>query len=139
MRTTMIVAALLAGTSLAACGDYNKNEYNEANASYGTEGNYDASAAGGNYGAAASGNWPEGTRIVEENHVYYRLEPSGTRVRLEPGDSTIVVDNGVRYRVDPGGTRVRINNEGAAISVGPGGVEANVPTGGNTSVIVNNQ
>ena len=82
---------------------------------------------------------PEGTRIIEENHVYYRIEPSGTRVRLEPGDSTILVENGVRYRVDPGGTRVRINNEGAAISVGPGGVEANVPVDRDTSVTVNTQ
>src|SRR4030095_5622339 len=137
MRNILIVAGLLAGTSLAACGDYNKNEYNEANASYNAEANYDASSAGGNYAAAAAREWAEGTRIIEENHVYYRVEPTGTRVRLEPGDSTIVVENGQRFRVDPGGTRVRINDEGAAISVGPGGVEANVPIDRNTNVTVN--
>lgn len=140
MRTTLFVALLLAGASLAACSDYDKDDYNEANASYNAEGTeYNGTAGGGYNTTAASSNWPEGTRIVEENHVYYRVEPSGTRVRLEPGDSTILVENGVRYRVDPGGTRVRINDEGAAISVGPGGVEANVPVGGNTTVTVNNQ
>jgi hypothetical protein len=135
----MIAAALLAGTSLAACGGYEKNEYNEANASYDTQGTEYNGTAGGGYNTASAGNWPEGTRIVEENHVYYRVEPSGTRVRLEPGDSTILVENGQRFRVDPGGTRVRIDNEGAAISVGPGGVEANVPVDRNTSVTVNTQ
>jgi hypothetical protein len=139
MRYALTITVLLAGTTLAGCGDYNKKEYNEANAAYGEQGNYDAAAAGGNYGATASSDWPEGTRIIEENHVYYRVEPSGTRVRLEPGDSTIVVENGIRFRVDPGGTRVRINDEGAAMSVGPGGVEANVPVGGNTTVTVNQQ
>jgi len=137
MRITLITA-LLAGTALTSCGDYDKKEYNDANAAYETEGNYD-SAANGNYAAPAAGNWPEGSRIIEENNVYYRVEPSGTRVRLEPGDSTILVENGTRYRVDPGGTRVRINDEGAAISVGPGGVEANVPVGRDTSVTVNSQ
>jgi hypothetical protein len=137
MRTTFVITALLAGTALAAC-NYNKDDYNEANASYEAEGNYDAAAGGGNYSASASSNWPEGARIIEENHVYYRIDPSGTRVRLEPNDSTIVVEDGVRYRLDPGGTRVRIDNEGAAIRVGPGGVEANVPAG-ETTVTVNSQ
>ena len=139
MRNILIVAALLGGTSLAACGDYNKNEYNEANASYGAEANYDASAAGGNYSTAAAGDWPEGTRIVEEKNVYYRVEPSGTRVRLEPGDSTIVIENGQRFRVDPGGTRVRIDDQGLAVRVGPDGVQANVPVDRDTSVTVNSQ
>lgn len=136
MRNTMIFTAILAGSTLTAC-DYNKDEYNEANAAYESEGNYDA-AGGGNYGATASADWPEGTRIIEENNVYYRVEPSGTRIRLEPGDSTIVVEDGVRYRVDPGGTKVRINDEGLAVSVGPNGVETSVPVGGDTTVTVNN-
>ena len=136
MRNRMIVATLLAGAALAACGDYNKNEYNEANASYDAEGVEYNGTAGGGYNTS---NWPEGTRIVEESNVFYRIDPGGTRVRLEPGDSTIIVENGVRFRVDPGGTRVRINEEGAAISVGPGGVDTTVPVGGNTSVTVNSQ
>jgi hypothetical protein len=139
MRNSMIAAVLLAGASLVACGGYEKNEYNEANASYDADGADYNGTAGGGYNTTAAGNWPEGVRIVEENHVYYRVEPSGTRVRLEPGDSTIVVENGQRFRVDPGGTRVRINDEGLAVRVGPDGVEANVPVDRDTSVTVNTQ
>lgn len=137
MRNGVIIIALFAGTALAAC-DYDKEDYNEANTAYDSESNYDAAAGGASYDAASAG-WPEGTRIVEENNVYYRIEPSGTRIRLEPGDSTIVVENGVRYRLDPGGTRVRINQEGAAISVGPDGVDTTVPVGDDTRVTVNSQ
>ena len=140
MRNRLIVSALIAGAGLSACGDYNKNEYNEANAAYEAQGNgaYSEPAGGGNYSTTSS-NWPEGARIVEENGVYYRIDTGGARVRLEPGDSTIVVENGVRYRVDPGGTRVRINEKGAVISVGPGGVETTIPGPGNTTVTVNSQ
>ena len=136
MRNRMIVATLLVGSTLAACGDYSENEYNEANAAYEEQGNYDAAAGGAGYNTTAAGGWPEGARIIEENNVYYRIDPGGTRVRLEPGDRTILVEDGVRYRLDPGGTRVRIDDEGAVVSVGPDGVEANVPAG-DTGVVVN--
>jgi hypothetical protein len=136
MRSILLASTLASGLALAAC-DYNKSDYNEANAAY-DEGNadYNGAAAGG-YDTAAASSWPEGARIVEEEGVYYRIDPGGTRVRLEPGTSTIVVENGVRYRVDPGGTRVRIDEEGAVISVGPDGVDTTVPVGENTSVTVN--
>ena len=56
-----------------------------------------------------------GTRIVEEDDVFFRIDPDGTRVRLGPDDSRILVEDGVRFRVDPGGTRVRIDESGAEI------------------------
>lgn len=135
MRRFMIATALAAGLGLTAC-DYDKGEYNEANADYQAEGNYDAATGGAGYNAA--GNWPEGARIVEENGVYYRIDPGGVRVRIEEGGPTIVVENGVRYRVDPGGARVRIDEQGAEISVGPDGVDATV-NAGDTAVSVNTQ
>jgi hypothetical protein len=139
MRSLWIVPALVAGAALPACGDYDKNEYNEANAAYEAQGNEAYSEpAGGNYSTASS-NWPEGARIVEEGGVTYRIDPGGARIRLEPSDSRIVVENGARYRVDPGGTRVLIDEEGAVISVGPGGVDTTIPGPGNTTVTVNSQ
>ena len=48
-----------------------------------------------------------------------------------------MVENNVRYRVDPGGTRVRVDDQGAVISVGPGGVDTTIPGPGNTTVTVN--
>lgn len=136
MRSFMLATTLVSGLALAAC-DYNKSDYNEANAAY-DEGNadYNGAAAGG-YNETTASNWPEGARIIEEEGVYYRIDPGGARVRLDPGDSTIVVENGVRYRVDPGGTRVRIDEQGAVISVGPDGVDTTVPVGENTAVTVN--
>lgn len=150
MRNILAIAAacgLAAGA--AGCSDYDKDEAgydNAANASGYAEGegagNYagGAGAGGGNYaGAAAAGGWPAGSRIVVEDGVTYRIEPSGTRVVLGPADSRIVVENGTRFRVDPGGTRVRIDDSGAEIRVGPEGTSATVPVGGNTSVTVNTQ
>ena len=136
MRSLMLAPALASGLALAAC-DYNKGDYNEAEANYSAEGNaYDEAAGGAGYNAASS--WPEGARIVEEDGVFYRVDTGGTRVRLEPGDATIVVENGVRYRVDPGGTRVRIDDEGLAVRVAPGEVDATV-NAGDTSVEVNTE
>ncbi len=137
-KLILTTACATATLALAAC-DYNKREYDEAKDSYNAEGtNYEASAADYN-ATATAGSWPEGARIVEEGGVLYRIDPSGARVRLEPGDSRIVIEDGVRYRVDPGGTRVRIDETGAVVSVGPDGVETTVPVGGNTSVTVNSQ
>ena len=136
MRNRMITTVLLVGATLAAC-DYNRDDYNQANAAYEAEGNYDAAAGGANYAANASGSWPEGARIVEEDGVYYRIDTGGTRIRLDPGDSTIIVEDGVRYRLDPGGTRIRISEEGAVVSVGPDGVETSVPVDGDARVTVN--
>ena len=136
MRSLMLATALASGLALSAC-NYNKDDYNEAEANYSAEGNaYDEAAGGAGYNAASS--WPEGARIVQEGDVYYRVEPSGTRVRLEPGDATILVENGIRYRVDPGGTRVRIDDEGLAVRVDPGDIDATVNVG-DTAVTVNSQ
>ncbi len=133
MKKTIFAVAYIAGAlGITAC-DYNKDDYNEAaNAEA-----YSENAAGGYQTAQAK--WPEGARIVEEGGVTYRIDPGGARVRLEPGSSYILVENDVRYRVDPDGTRVRISPEGAVISVGPTGVDATVPVGGDTSVTVNSQ
>src|SRR5687767_15707442 len=143
MRTLMTAAATAAlSLGAAACNNY--DETNEAYENGANAADYDANAAGAadNYGAggntaAAGGSWPAGSRIVVENGVTYRIEPGGARVALGPNDSRIVVENGVSYRVDPGGTRVRIDDTGAAVTVGPGGVDATVPVGDNTSVTVN--
>lgn len=134
MRNLMLVSALASGLALAACS-YDE-DYNEANADYQAEGNYDSAAGGAGYDAATA--WPEGVRIVEEDGVFYRVDTGGTRIRLEPGDSTIVVEDGTRFRVDPDGTRVRIDESGAAIRVDTGGVDATVNTG-DASVSVNSQ
>ena len=56
-----------------------------------------------------------GTRIIEEDDVFFRIDPDGARVRLGPDESRIVVEDRVRFRVDPGGTRVRIDERGAEI------------------------
>lgn len=136
MRSLLLASALASGLALGAC-DYNKSDYNEAEANYSAEGNaYDEAAGGAGYNAATG--WPEGARIVEQDGVFYRVDTGGTRIRLEPGDATIVVENGVRYRVDPGGTRVRIDEEGLAVRVDPGDVDATV-NAGDTSVSVNTQ
>ena len=137
MRSYLLASALASGLVLTAC-DYNKEAYNEADANYTAEGNaaYDEAAGGAGYNAPAS--WPEGARIVEEDGVFYRVETGGTRVRLEPNDARIVVENGVRFRVDPDGTRVRIDDEGLAVRVAPGEVDATVNTG-DTSVQINTE
>ena len=91
MRNLLWASALASGLALAACG-YDEAEYNEANADYSAEGNYDAAAGGAGYNAATG--WPEGARIVEEDGVFYRVDTGGTRIRLEPGASTILVEDG---------------------------------------------
>ena len=138
MRSLLTAATLASGLALAAC-DYNKSDYNEANAAY-DEGNatYEGNAAGGYNATTAASGWPEGARIIEEGGVTYRIDPGGARIRLGPSDSVIVVEDGVRYRVDPGGTRVRIDDEGLAVRVDPGDVSATV-NAGDTSVTVNSQ
>lgn len=133
MRNLLLVSALASGLALTACG-YDEGEYNEPNADYNAEGNYDTAAGGAGYNAAAS--WPEGTRIVQEADVYYRIDPGGERILIEPGGSTIVVEDGVRFRVDPDGTRVRIDETGAAIRVDTGDIDAAVNTS-DGSVTVN--
>lgn len=79
--------------------------------------------------ASASGNFPQGGRVVVEDGVTFRIDPDGTRVRLGPGDSRIVVEDDIRYRVDPDGTRVRIGPDGAQIEV-DGDVDASVDSSG---------
>ena len=128
MRSLLLASACASGLALSACS-YNKDDYNEAEANYSAEGNsYEEASGGAGYNAAATSSWPEGARIIEENKVYYRIDPSGTRVRLEPGDATILVEDGVRYRVDPGGTRVRIDDNGLAVRLEPGDTTVEVNT-----------
>ena len=121
-RFALAAAVGAACLGLTACGDYDKDEYNNAaeynadSAGYNEAGRDYGNTAAGN--AAASGySFPTGARIVEEGNVTYRVDADGTRVRLGPNDSRIVVEDGIRYRVDPGGARVRIGDDGAVISV----------------------
>jgi hypothetical protein len=119
--------ALIIG--LAGC--YNKDEANYSDNGYNAtaaaeNGAYDANASGTQY--AGAGSWPEGSRIVVEDNVTYRIDPGGVRVRLGDADSRIEVIDGVRYRIDPGGTRIRIDDQGMAIRV---------PVDANASVEVN--
>ena len=128
MKTLYLATAAL-GLSLAACGDYSKNEAaydNESGAYADGEGNF-AEGAGGTEYAETTG-WPEGARIVVVDGVAYRVMPSGERIQLGPNDSRILVEEGVTYRVDPGGTRVRIDEEGAVIDIDADGVSAAVNT-----------
>lgn len=129
MKTLLVTTGALS-LALAACG-YNDNynnetAYNSEGAAYNEAegGNYQAE--GSNYSATTASNWPEGSRIVVDNGVTYRVMPNGTRVELGPNDSRIVVENGIRYRVDPGGTRVRIDENGVAVDVTPPTVNTTV-------------
>jgi len=121
---------------LAACGKSDKAVTNTtvttnqagtgaAPGDMGAAGGAGATTAGANSGSA----WTEGSRIVVEDGVTYRIDRAGARVRLEPGDSRIVVEKGVRYRVDPGGTRVRIDDRGAAVRIGDSTITGNAPNG----------
>jgi hypothetical protein len=137
MRKLSITTAAGALTlALAGCYDkdeanYSDNGYNAAEAA--ANGAYDA----GSNGTAYASNWPEGARIVVENGVTYRIDPGGARVQLGAQDSRIEIVDGIRYRVDPGGTRVRIDDQGVAVRIGPGGVDATVPVSNDTTVSVN--
>lgn len=134
MRTSIfptICGLALLGT--AACSDYDRegdNAYETANA----EGSATDYASEG-----ATSDWPEGTRIIVEDGVTYRVEPGGTRIRLGETDSRIVVEDGISYRVDPDGTRVRIDPSGAEIRVDSGRIEVDPLPGEDRSVEVNNQ
>lgn len=131
-KFTLAAAAAALSIGVAACDARDDDTVNVVNA----DNVADAGGSGAGDGGAAAA-FPEGSRIIVENGVTYRVDPGGVRVALGPGDSTIVVEDGARYRVDPGGTRVRIDDSGAVVSVGPGGIDATVPVGGNTSVTVN--
>ena len=116
---------------LTACGDRDGNtaDANVAANGTGTEAAPTNSASAGGAGATASSSWPEGSRIVEEGGVTYRVDSSGTRVQLGPNESRIVVTDGVRYRVDPSGARVRIDTRGDAIRIGDSTIRGNAPNG----------
>jgi hypothetical protein len=90
------------------------------------------SEASGGTETAAVTTFPQGSRIVEEDGVTFRIDADGTRVRLGPTDSRILVEDKVRYRVDPDGARIRIGQDGAALSVDGGDVEASVDADGPT-------
>ena len=136
MRVPLAAAICgLTALGISACSDYDSE--NQAYAEGANDAYAEGAQAGGDYagGTAASG-WPEGTRIVVEEGVTYRIEPGGARIRLGPGDSRVLVEDGVTFRVDPDGTRVRIDPQGAEIRAEPGDVNVNA---GDTSVEVNNQ
>ena len=138
-KTALTIAIAAASLGLAACGERDGNNSAEdmnaageatENAGTGESGNEAGGAGSGNAssgGSAAAGSWPQGARIVEENGVTYRVDPSGTRVRLGDNESRVVVENGVRYRVDPGGARVRIDERGIGIDVDPPRVDVDGP------------
>jgi len=121
MNKFALTAALGAAClGLAACDDRRDGnaagtmaEDNSISSMDDAGGNSMASGAG----AASGSAFPKGARIVEENGVTYRVDASGTRVKLGSNESRIVVENGVRYRVDPDGTRVKINTEGVSMDI----------------------
>ena len=107
MKKIVLTAALGATClALAACGDSDTNT---------AAGKADGTEAGGTQTATVV--FPRGARIVQEDDVFFRIDPDGTRVRLAPTESRIVVENGTRFRVDPDGTRVRIDDEGLQIDL----------------------
>lgn len=118
--TRLLYGAAAAALTIGLAGCYDRDEANYSDNGYNAaaaaeNGAYDANASGTQYAGADS--WPEGTRIVVEDNVTYRIDPNGVRVRLGDADSRIEVVDGVRYRVDPGGTRIRIDDRGLAIRV----------------------
>lgn len=131
MRLHIVSVISASALALAACGG-NKATNNSAaaNASANATAPADVNMTSGNMsgaGAGAVSAWPEGSRIVEENGVTYRVDSAGTRVRLQANESRIVVDNGVRYRVDPDGSRVRISPDG--LRIGDSVIKGNAPNG----------
>ena len=134
MRKLTLTAALGAAClTLAACGDQTASTSNDSAAGGEAETN---TGSDGNASGGSGSSWAEGTRIVEENGVTYRVDADGTRVRLGENDSRIVVENGTRYRVDPDGTRVRIDPEGATIDVDLPDVDVGINEKGNPDVDV---
>ena len=149
MKKLVLTAALGAAClGLTACGDTGNESANGANTAGGDNGTAagdGGDATGGNgsaSGQAAGGDWPAGTRIVQEGGVTYRVNADGTRVQLTDNDARIVVENGVRYRVNREGTRVRIDERGIDVDLdGPDirGVDVDVGTNrkGNLDIDVN--
>ena len=126
---TAAVGAVCIG--VAACGDRGAGDNSATSA-----GADNAAVTGGSDNATASVAFPRGARIVEENDVFFRIDPDGTRVRLGPEESRIVVEDDVRFRVDPDGTRVRIDPEGAVIDVDLPDVDVGINEKGNPDVDV---
>ncbi|HEY0116783.1 MAG TPA: hypothetical protein VGB54_13800 [Allosphingosinicella sp.] len=127
---TALCSVLVLG--VAACsggGNKTTNNMVTSNSSSTSAAPATGGAGTGNAQASTASAWPEGSRIVSENGVTYRVDRTGARVRLEPGDSRIVVENGTRYRVDAGGTRVRIDQSGAAVRIGDSTIKGNAPNG----------
>ena len=143
MNRLVLTAALgAASLGLAGCDDREENMANE-NAAMAEDETVEAAPSGDGDGAmsngagtTASGNFPQGARIVDDNGVTYRVDADGTRVRLGENDSRIVIDNGVRYRVDPGGSRVRIGNDGVVVDVDTPDVDVGINDNGNLDVDV---
>ncbi|MDV3256400.1 MAG: hypothetical protein LOX97_01180 [Sphingomonas sp.] len=131
--STFSALSSLALLGTAACSDYDREGDNTPETAI-AEGNATGYASDG-----ASTAWPEGSRIIVEDGVTYRIEPGGTRIRLGETDSRVVVENGISYRVDPDGTRVRIDPSGAEIQVDSGRIEVDPLPGDDRSVEVNNQ
>jgi hypothetical protein len=126
-RLALASACAVAAIGLAGCSD---NEAAvEENAA--TAESAPAEPATGTETAAVT-TFPQGSRIVEEDGVTFRIDADGTRVRLGPTDSRILVEDKVRYRVDPDGARIRIGKDGAALAVDGGDVEASVDADGPT-------
>ncbi|WP_166041295.1 hypothetical protein [Sphingosinicella sp. YJ22] len=128
MRGLALTACGVLALGLGACGDADDDTANMAM----TNGSGTEAAPGDNATAASAGAtsaWPEGSRIVEEGGVTYRVDSAGARVRLGPNESRIVVADGVRYRVDPDGARVRIDTRGDAIRIGDSVITGNAPNG----------
>lgn len=141
MRKHILFATVGAlALSLAACGDGRDDANMSDNAANMMGDTNDAvgddtanTGATGNASgtAAVDPNWPRGTRVVQEGSVVYRVNPDGSRVRIEGDDVRIVTEGGVRYRVNRDGTRYRIDERGIDVDIdGPRipGVDVDVGT-----------
>lgn len=120
----LFLSAALGGTlaALSACGDTDSDTVVA-----------EETAAVDTASVPAAGDWPAGTRIVEDGGVTYRVGPDGARVAIEDGSWRIVTEGDVRYRVGPEGTRIRIDEdgldlEGAASGPDIPGVDVDVGT-----------
>jgi hypothetical protein len=128
MKKLAAASAFALVFALSACGDANDDAADTTVLDTDTApAARDVGTAGA--GTTASSDWPEGSRIVEENGVTYRVESGGTRVQLEPGSARIVTEGSKRYRVDATGTRVEIDPNGTAIKIGDSIITGNAPNG----------
>ena len=119
MKKILMSAALGASAMLLSACDDTADEADTVSAETDTADTTAADAAPAPTATVttAAADWSAGTRIVEENGTFYRVDPAGTRVVIAPGTWRIETVDGVRYRVDEAGTRIRIDERGVDVDL----------------------